>query len=267
MYLSSTDKIEVVLSGAITTVQLQCVASYQDVNALGLVIPQSSNQTLTNNTTAVTLVGSPVASTNRQVVQMSVFNADSVAATVTVKKDVSATDYVLVTALLQSGDTLQWSSSLGWSILKQSTQESVLFTVFDSSGTWTKRAGLKSVLAVCVGSGGGGGAGRRGAAGSNRFGGGGGGGGAVVFNLIPASSLSSTVSVTIGAGGTGGAGQTVDDNNGANGTAGGVPATPDGGNGGNYGAGAGGGSGVLNGTTSGAGGDGAGGLCVIMEMY
>lgn len=116
MYLSSTDKIEVVLGGAITTVQLQCVASYQDVTSAGLTIPQASNQTLTNNTTAVTLVAAPAASTNRQVVQMSVFNSDSVYATVTVKKDVSGTDYVFVTALLQVGDTLQWSSSGGWNV-------------------------------------------------------------------------------------------------------------------------------------------------------
>lgn len=103
MYLSSTDKIQVVLSGAITTVQLPCVASWQDIISTGMTLPQSSSQTNTNSTTAVDLVAAPAASTNRQVVHLSVYNADSVSATVTIQKDVSGTDYILVKALLQAG--------------------------------------------------------------------------------------------------------------------------------------------------------------------
>jgi hypothetical protein len=50
------------------------------------------------------------------------------------------------------------------------------------------------------------------------------------------------------------------------GGAGGYPALKDGGNGG-YCAGGGGGSGVLNGTASGKGGDGGGGLCIVMNIF
>jgi len=221
MYLSSTDKIQVVLSGAITTVQLPCVASWQDIISTGMTLPQSSSQTNTNSTTAVDLVAVPAASTNRQVVHLSVYNADSVSATVTIQKDVSGTDYILVKALLQVGDTLEWSREVGWKILSQSTQESILFTSFTASGTWTKREGLKRVLVTCVGAGGGGGSGRQDIAGTNRFGGGGGGGGAIVWRQIAASDLTSTVAVTVGAGGTSGAAQATISTNGNNGGSGG----------------------------------------------
>jgi len=51
------------------------------------------------------------------------------------------------------------------------------------------------------------------------------------------------------------------------GGAGGFPPSTAAGNGGNYGAGGGGGRASVNGTTSGAGGNGADGLCLVMEIY
>lgn len=220
MYLSSTDKIEVVLSGVITTNQLQCVASYQLITSAGVTLPESSTQQNTNSTTPIDLVTGS-ASTNTEIVGMTIFNADTVAATVTVTKDVSGSNFILVRALLQVGDTLIYSRNGQWSILKASLQESVLMTAFTSSGTWTKQAGLKRILGAFFGAGGGSGSGRRGAAGTNRFGGGGGGGGEGVWLSIAADALPSSVTVTIGAGGLGGAAVTVDDTNGNPGTAGG----------------------------------------------
>jgi len=121
MYLSSTDKIQVVLGGTITTNQLPCVASWQDITSAGMTLPQLSSQINTNNTSEVDLVAAPAASTNRQVVYLTVYNNDTVAATVTVIKDVSATNWILAKVTLQSGDTLQWSREGGWNTFPNNT--------------------------------------------------------------------------------------------------------------------------------------------------
>jgi len=259
MYLNATtDKLEILLGGTITTNQLQWNVSYQDITSTGMTLPQSAGAGLTNNTTVVDMVAAPAASTTRQVTNISVFNADTVAAEVIIQKDVSGTNYTFVKSLLQAGDTLQWSREAGWTVLKRSDQESIILTEFIANGTWTKPQGLKRVLVCCVGAGGGGGSGRRGAAGTNRSGGPGGGGGAITWAILNAGSLMPTIAVTCGVGGTGGAGQTVDDTIGNAGTVGGDTSfgsivVAKGGNGG---------AGGANATTTAAAAGGAAGTCV-----
>lgn len=222
MYLTATThRIEIVTDATATTTEPVFNVSYQDITALGMTIPQSSNQGSTVGTTDTVLVAAPAVDTNRKITYISVYNSDSVARTIRIYKDISGTEYNLCTSLLQSGDTLEWSIETGWHILSNSLQESVIFTTFTANGTWTKSAGLKRILICAVGAGGGGGSGRRFAAGNNRFGGGGGGGGEVVWLSITAEALASTVSVTVGTGGTGGAGILVDDTSGNIGIVGG----------------------------------------------
>lgn len=117
MYLNaSTDKIEIALAGNVTTNQLNWNVSWQDITSAGMTLPQSGGAGNTNNTTSVDMVSAPAASTMRQVTHINVYNADTVNATVIIRKDVSATDYLLVRVTLATQETLQWSRESGWEI-------------------------------------------------------------------------------------------------------------------------------------------------------
>jgi hypothetical protein len=121
MYLNaSTDKLEIVLSGAVATNQLQWNVSWQDITSAGMTLPQSAGAGNTNNTTAVQIVGAPASSTTRQVTSINIYNADTSTSTVIVRKDVSGSKYVLVKYAVTSGDTLMWSREYGWRLLSVS---------------------------------------------------------------------------------------------------------------------------------------------------
>jgi hypothetical protein len=97
-----------------------------------------------------------------------------------------------------------------------------IIDVFTSSGTWTKRDGVKAVFVMAVGGGGGGGGARKGAAASARSGGGGGAGGGATYADFGASALGATETVTVGSGGSSLAAVTANSTNGGNGGAGGA---------------------------------------------
>lgn len=115
---ATTRSLEVILAGAITTNQLPIVASYVDVTTSAYT-PGSSN-TVTNNGTAVTAVAAPSASTQRQVKLLTVQNADTVSATVTVRYNDNATTRVLIKVVLTTGDNLVYTDGEGFRILDSS---------------------------------------------------------------------------------------------------------------------------------------------------
>lgn len=249
MYLSTAlENIEVVLGANTTTSGIKVVASFQDITSAGMTLPQSSTNTNITTTSITNIVNAPAASTTRQITHISIYNQDTVASTVTVQKDDGTNIFILCKRTLQPGDTLEWSRESGWNLFSASSAITTTFTNFTSNGTWTKPAGLKRAMVICVAGGGGGGSGRQGAAGENRFGGGAGGGGAVTWRMLSADDLPATISVTVGIGGTGGAGQTAASTNGNAGNGGTntsfgalvVAAAANGGNGGTTTAGGGG---------------------------
>ena len=108
-------KIEIVLAGAITTNQLPFTASYVDITPT--TFTGDTNDGTSNSTTPVTMVAAPASSTQRQLKFVNIYNADTVAANVTVRLNDNGTTYVLVKETLQPGYTLQFIDSAGWSVL------------------------------------------------------------------------------------------------------------------------------------------------------
>lgn len=115
----TTDSLEVVLGGAVTTNQLQCFTSWRDRTSTTFTAGRTV--TNTNNTTTVTLVASPAASTQRVIDYISIYNNDTVNATVTVKMDANGTEYILFKTVLAATEKLEYQEGSG-------------FVVFASSG-------------------------------------------------------------------------------------------------------------------------------------
>lgn len=104
---STLKSLEIVLSGAVTTNQLDYVLSYVDL----LIADQSvsavgSNDGTTNNTTPVTVLAAPSAGHSRQVKFLSIPNKDTVAATVTIQYNDNGTERRIIKVLLDVGDNL-----------------------------------------------------------------------------------------------------------------------------------------------------------------
>ena len=105
MNLDATDKsLEIVLSGAVTTNQLDFVTSYADYT--GTDFTPGSNDGTSNDTTAVTIVSAPAASTYRIVKNISVFNNDTAAADVTIQLNNNSTVRVIVDITLDPDEQL-----------------------------------------------------------------------------------------------------------------------------------------------------------------
>lgn len=107
----TTDNLQVVLGGAITTNQLQCVASWRDITTTAYT--PGRTVTNTNSTTDVNIVGAPAASTQRVVDYFSIYNKDTVLANVTVKFDANGTEYIIYKGDLPVGSTLVYQEGMG----------------------------------------------------------------------------------------------------------------------------------------------------------
>lgn len=108
----TTDRLQVKLDGAVTANQLQCMSSWRDVTTTTYV--PGRTLVLTNNTTDVNLVDSPAPSTQRVIDFVSIFNADTVNATVTIKLDANGTDYILWQGTLTAGESVQYTDDSGF---------------------------------------------------------------------------------------------------------------------------------------------------------
>ena len=137
---NTTDKIDIVLAGNVTTNQLQVMTSWRDRTATTF----TANRTVinTNNTTDVDISGSPVASTQRIIDFISVYNNDTVNATVTIKFDANSTEYILFKTALATGERLEYAEGRGFQVF--SNAGSVKQSINQGSNTIT--AGISAVV-------------------------------------------------------------------------------------------------------------------------
>lgn len=112
---ATTKSLELVLAGAITTTQPTYVSAFVDVTTTAYTPGQSDGAT--NSTTGVTAVAAPAASTQRQVKLLTVYNGDTVAATVTVRYNNNATLRTLVKVALPVGYTLVYTDGEGFRVI------------------------------------------------------------------------------------------------------------------------------------------------------
>jgi hypothetical protein len=112
---ATTRKLQIILAGAVTTNQLPVAVCYSDkTTASYLGGTQLANS---NSMTAVDICAAPSASTVRDVDTINVQNADTAAATATVRYNDNGTLYTLFKASLAVGDQLTYVHGQGWSVL------------------------------------------------------------------------------------------------------------------------------------------------------
>ena len=118
IYLTNaTDLLQIVLDGAVTTNELDWVATFhKHVAGPDQIKEDISNGGVSNGTTDVTVVPGPVESVHVHVEmsELHIHNTDTASATVTVKLDRNGTEYILHTATLAADAELQYVSGRGF---------------------------------------------------------------------------------------------------------------------------------------------------------
>lgn len=130
---TTTDKIEVVLNTAITTNQLQCVTSWRDITSTGYTPWRTVINT--NNTTDVTIVGSPWASTQRVCDYIRVYNNDTKSALVTIKFDDNGTEYIMTKNVLAPWECLEYQSRKWFKVLNNIWSIKTIVTWFSNNNS------------------------------------------------------------------------------------------------------------------------------------
>jgi hypothetical protein len=110
----TNDSLEILLGGNVTTNQLPFYTASVDTNTTTFT-PNQSNGT-SNNTSVVTVLSSPAAGFIRTLKYLSIYNTDTVAATLTVQFNDNTTTRILTKVILQVGDRLEYTDTVGFRV-------------------------------------------------------------------------------------------------------------------------------------------------------
>ena len=119
VFNTSNRSLECILGGVVTTNQLPYVIHYVNISRDNQEIFNSTNG-LTNSTSTVTLLAAPQSGARRSIQSLSVFNADTATATITIRLNDNGTTRQIVKVDLAVGDHLIYTSAAGWYVLSAS---------------------------------------------------------------------------------------------------------------------------------------------------
>ena len=110
-----TDNLQAVLAESVTANQLRCSAFWRDVTTT--TFTPGRTLVLTNNSTDVNIVPAPGASTQRIIDYISIYNADTTNADVTIKLDANGTEYILFKGIIATGEMLMYNDKNGFTVM------------------------------------------------------------------------------------------------------------------------------------------------------
>jgi hypothetical protein len=151
--LKSTDTLSIVLAGAVTTTQADLYASYIDASA-GIAIPNQTNRcdgsqsAVSAGTTPVTIVSAPLAKTLREVQYLSIYNADTVSMTVTLRLIDNGTTRILGKVTLGVGERAEYTDSNGFRTVTATGTTSTGAAWGGITGTLSAQTDLAAALAL-----------------------------------------------------------------------------------------------------------------------
>lgn len=112
--ISTTQKLQAVLAGNVTANQLQIDVVFSDENMSGVDTKYATKQTVTNQTTDVDICAAPQQNFIRNIESISIYNADTATATITVKIDDGGAETIKIKIALATLETAVYEDSTGW---------------------------------------------------------------------------------------------------------------------------------------------------------
>jgi hypothetical protein len=115
LILDNSIALEAVLAGAVAANQPEYHVIYEVVNVQGETTRPEVIRGALNSNTDVTLLAAPTTQNERRkIIEISIYNKDTAAVTVTVKTDDATTERIIHKTFLDVGRTLFWERGVGW---------------------------------------------------------------------------------------------------------------------------------------------------------
>jgi len=131
--LTSTDSIIIKLAVTVSANQADIVANYRDLTTT--TYTPGRQLSASNNTSDVTIVTAPAASTQRLVDFISIYNRDTAAISIEIRLFNGTTSYRLVNILIPEGQTLIYSPETGFIIQGTGGYQPILSVAMHNDGS------------------------------------------------------------------------------------------------------------------------------------